>query len=301
MKILSFGGINIDYVYHLDRFVREGESIPCDRLELILGGKGCNQSIAVAHNGLEVFHAGKVGTKDLWLLDDMIGYHVDVSLVKKVDAPSGHAIIQMDKHGKNSIILYGGANHMLTEEEVKEAFSGFGKGDFLLTQNELNMTDKIIEQGHRRGMEIFINATPINDKIHKCHLEYVDHVIVNEVEGELLTGETELKKILRGMRVKCPQATVVITLGSAGLLALDRDDNEHQIPAPKVKVAATTSAGDTFTGYFTAGLATNQSVRGSLELACKAAALCVTRKGTTNSIPRIDEVNSWRPEYPAPL
>ncbi len=60
MKILGYGGINTDFVYHVDRFVSEGESMPCKSLESILGGKGCNQSIAVALAGQkEVYHAGE--------------------------------------------------------------------------------------------------------------------------------------------------------------------------------------------------------------------------------------------------
>jgi ribokinase len=293
MKILTFGAINIDYVYHVDRFVREGESITCNFLELILGGKGCNQSIAIAHSGLPVYHSTKVGIKDTWLIDELKRYNVDVSFVKPVDAPSGHAIIQMDESGNNSIILYGGANHMITEEDIEEVFSHFGPGDILLTQNELNLTCRIIEEDHERGMKIFMNATPVERTILHCPFPYVDYVIVNETEAEALTNEDHPDNILSSMRAKFPKGVIIITLGGKGAVCLDTNGKRYQIPAVNVVPVATTSAGDTFTGYFVASIAKNSSVEDSIKLACKAAALCVTRKGTTNSIPRIDEVNSW--------
>jgi len=297
MKILSFGSINIDYIYHVDEFVKKGETLPCKKLEKILGGKGVNQAIAISFAGSDnVYLVGKIGLQDSWLINDIEKYGVNTSMIKKEDAPSGHAIIQMNKDGDNSIITFGGANKMITRADIENIFSYFGNGDFLIIQNELNLTDEIIEAGHKRGMKIFINASPIDDKIHNYPLQYIDYVIANDVEAEMLTNEFNLKDILKGMRSKFPKALIVITLGSEGVICLDRNDKEYKISSPKVVPVATTSAGDTFAGYFVASVAANRMIEESLKLACKAAALCVARPGTTNSIPRIDEVNSWKLE-----
>jgi len=296
MKILSFGSINIDYVYHVDEFVKKGETLPCKKLERYLGGKGANQSIAISIAGARnVFHAGKIGAVDSWLADEIARYDVDTSLIKQEDGPSGHAIIQMDSSGDNSIITFGGANRMITQADIEQAFSGFAEGDFLLIQNELNCTASLIEEGHRRGLRIFINASPIDKKISGYRLDYIDYVIANEVEAEMLTNGSIADDVLKSMRVKFPNASIVVTLGSEGAICLDRSNKEYKIPAPKVTAVATTSAGDTFAGYFVASIAENKAIDETLKLACKAAALCVTRPGTTNSIPRLDEVDAWTP------
>lgn len=296
MKVLSFGSINIDYVYHLDEFVMKGETLPCKRFERYLGGKGANQSIAIAIAGVkEVYHAGKIGKGDAWLAEEIKDYGVDTSLIKMEDAPSGHAIIQMNKHGENCIVTFGGANKMMTEEYIQKAFSNFGKGDFLLIQNELNMTERIMEVGHKRGLKIFINASPVDKHIVDYPLHLIDYVIANEVEGEALAGGVKNDDILHAMRKHLPNAVLIVTLGEEGAICLDKNDKMIKVPAVKVVPVATTSAGDTFAGYFIASTYRGQSVEDSIRLACKAAALCVTREGTTVSIPRIDEVESWKP------
>jgi len=222
-------------------------------------------------------------------------YGVDTSMMKMEDAPSGHAIIQMNKHGENCIVTFGGANQMMTEDYVDDTISRFSRGDIMLIQNELNMTERIIEEGHKRGLRIFINASPVDAKMPKYPLHLIDYVIANEVEAEALADGRTGDDVLDIVRPKFPNAAIIITLGGDGAICSDTDGKRYKIPAPKVKVVATTSAGDTFAGYFVASIYNGKSVEESLRLACKAAALCVTREGTTNSIPRADEVDSWTP------
>ena len=64
MKILNIGSINIDYVYEVDDFVKSGETIPSNNFKVFLGGKGLNQSVALAQAGSQVFHAGNINIKD---------------------------------------------------------------------------------------------------------------------------------------------------------------------------------------------------------------------------------------------
>jgi ribokinase len=296
MKVLSFSSINIDYVYHLNDFVKEGETLPCNNLDMLLGGKGANQSIAAKIAGVEnIYHFGKVGQNDKWLIDDMKKFGVESSLIKTVDGPSGHAIIQMNSEGHNSIITFAGANHMVTKEDIDETFEKFDKGDLLLIQNELNMTEEIINKGHEKGMKIFINTSPINKEMLDLPLDKIDYVVANEVEAEMLIGDGNPDNFLSGMRKKFPNAVIVVTLGSEGCQCIDLDGNTFKIPAHKVKVVATTSAGDTFMGYLLSAIAKGESIEDALKLSTKASALCVTRAGTTNSIPTYDEVVGWDP------
>ena len=99
MKVLCFGSLNIDYTYKVEHFVQKGES-----LQVFSGGKGLNQSIALAKAGAEVYHAGAIGTDGRFLLEQMeeAGVHTEhVAVLTEVR--SGNAIIQNDKDGDKCI------------------------------------------------------------------------------------------------------------------------------------------------------------------------------------------------------
>ena len=133
MKILNYGSLNLDYVYSLDHIVKKGETIASSARETFCGGKGLNQSVALAKAGAEVYHAGAVGREDGSMLIDMLkSVDVDVSHTRLKDALSGHAVIQRDKDGDNSIILYQGANILITREEIDETLNEFSLREIIL-------------------------------------------------------------------------------------------------------------------------------------------------------------------------
>ena len=102
MKILNFGSCNIDYVYSLDHIVKIGETQTTHRLETFPGGKGLNQSVALAKAGAKVYHAGCVGKDGEMLADTLAKNGVDISYLQTVDAKNGHAVIQVSDKGENS-------------------------------------------------------------------------------------------------------------------------------------------------------------------------------------------------------
>ena len=124
MKILNMGSLNIDYVYQVAHFVQPGETIASLELNKGCGGKGLNQSVALARAGARTAHAGCVGRDGLFLLQQLEAEGVDISDVRVTDAVSGHAIIQVDAAGQNAILLYPGTNHALTREDIAAALAG---------------------------------------------------------------------------------------------------------------------------------------------------------------------------------
>ena len=101
MRVINFGSLNVDHVYNVEHFVKPGETIASQQYQHFVGGKGLNQSIALARAGAAVSHAGSIGADGLMLRDVLIDDGVDVSFVFEVDQPSGHAIIQVDPTGEN--------------------------------------------------------------------------------------------------------------------------------------------------------------------------------------------------------
>lgn len=295
VKVLNFGSLNLDYVYNVDHFVRAGETIATTGMERFLGGKGLNQSIALARAGATVFHAGAVGGDGEALVNVLNQNHVDTSFVRVVNTPAGHAIIQREPSGQNCIFLYSGANHSITKNHIHTALAAFSRDDYLVLQNEINDVAAIMTQAKERGMHIVFNPSPFHESIRLAPLHLVDIFILNEVEACALCGEIDPVIMLKTLRVRFSKAIWVLTLGEAGIWYQD-----PQMISPiwqaayKVSVVDTTAAGDTFTGYFLACISRGEPVKRALDVAARAAALSVSRKGAEPSIPWMKEVREAR-------
>lgn len=289
MKILNFGSINIDNVYHVDDFVRPGETKKSLGFQVFPGGKGLNQSVALARAGADVYHAGKIGADGQWLVDLMKASGVDTSLVEAADCDTGKAIIQVSDSGQNAIILYDGANHRMNRDFAEHVLDKFQAGDILVLQNEINLVPEIIESAWRRGLKIALNPSPANEVIHQCDLSKIQWLLLNEIEGEWMTGKKAPEEICQELLNVYPDMEVILTLGSQGVLYRSVGKKCFQ-EAFKVDTVDTTGAGDTFTGYFLKCIADGEAAEIALKMASKAASIAVSRAGAAVSIPYWSEV-----------
>ncbi len=292
MKILNFGSINLDHVYQVKSFVKPGETLSATEYKINFGGKGLNQSIALARCGAETYHANFIGNGAENLRDFLAQNNVNTSHMPNIDTSPGHAIIQVNEHGENCIILFGGANKALTKEHVTSTLSNFSENDILLIQNETNMLEEIITCAKKRGMKIAFNPAPFEDSVLRLPLELIDYFIVNEIEGAGFTGKNETEEILSTFIEMYPNTNVILTLGKKGAYFKNKD---LKIYAPIYDAGApvdTTAAGDTFTGYFLGSIANGESIENALEIASKASGLCVTNYGAAQSIPYLSDVNN---------
>ena len=258
MKILNFGSCNIDFVYNLDHIVAIGETETSNSMQVFTGGKGLNQSVALAKAGMEVYHAGCIGTDGEMLTDVLKSNGVDISNIKNVDEKTGHAVIQVSRNGDNSIFLYSGSNAN-------------------------------IEKAYKKGMCIIFNPSPYNDEIKNLDFNMLSYIILNEVEMSELTQCDNPKDGLKYFSKNYPKLKIVLTLGSEGSMYSDTEKVVFQ-PSFKVNAIDTTAAGDTFTGYFFAQTAMGNSIEKSLKIASVASAIAVSRKGASVSIPMLNEV-----------
>lgn len=290
MKIINLGSINIDYVYNVNHIVRAGETTESTHFSRFAGGKGLNQSVAIAKAGSSVFHAGMIGNDGIFLKQFLDAQKVDTTFVKILDDQvSGHAIIQVDEIGQNSIILFGGANRKFSEKYIDEVLNQFNDGDILILQNEINAIPHILEKAQRKGLKVFFNPAPMNREVLNYPLNCVDCFIVNEIEGSELTGETEPEQIISAIVNQYPEASVILTLGENGSIYGD-SQRIIKMAAEKVDVVDTTAAGDTFIGYFISEFTKQSDIEVCLKMATKAAALCVMRHGAADSIPERSEL-----------
>ena len=299
MRVVNFGSLNIDYVYRVDHFVQPGETMSAQSLQIQCGGKGLNQSVALARAGVETWHAGLIGPEGHFLKETLDRAGVHTRFVEESAGSTGHAIIQVDGRGQNSILLFGGANRRIPPEAVEDALRDFDvgyvlprplkAGDTVLLQNETSCVEEIIHQAARRGMRTAMNAAPANEKLVGLPLEALSWLLVNEVEGAFLAGTEAPEAILDTLAARYPETTVVLTLGEQGAAAA-RGGWRAWGPARKTAVVDTTAAGDTFTGYFLRRALEGGTLEEALSLAAAASALAVSRPGAADAVPGYEEV-----------
>ena len=287
MKILNFGSINKDFVYLVENFVQSGQTISSKKYEVFLGGKGLNQSVALAHSGANIYHAGCINKNDDSIIIQLNKWGVNTDNIIKVEDPTGHAIIQVNDNGENSIIIHGGANHSISSEQIENTLNKFKSGDILVLQNEINKIEEIINRGYEIGMKIFLNPAPFTKEIINYPLQKLDTLIFNESEGfGLSSGEQDKTKILKYLSKKYPSTKLLLTLGKKGSIYI-YNNKVIEIPANKVNSVDTTAAGDTYIGYFISSYYKNNEVKESMEIASKAASISTTKIGGAISIPKL--------------
>lgn len=288
-KALVIGSINIDKVYELEHIVRPGETVSSRKYRTAWGGKGLNQAIALSRGGADTALAGCVGAPELEALTAVCAEAgVDAARIRARSVTTGHAIIQVDANGQNCIIVEPGANGTVDPDDIAAFLEGYGTGDILLTQNEISHMPEVLRAAHEKGLTVVLNPSPFSAEILSWPLECVDIFLVNEIEGEALSGEIAPEKILDTLRRRFPRAAIVLTLGHDGAMYADKTER-FSVPARRVTAVDTTAAGDTFTGYFLAMLLRGGTPKDAMEIAATAAAIAVTRPGAVPSIPWLEE------------
>lgn len=295
MKVLNLGSLNIDKTYLVKNIVSPKETIEATDFYVSCGGKGLNQSIAISKAGVKCFHAGAVGEEDgEILINTLKKAGVNIDYLQRSKTASGHAIIQIDKNGQNCIIVYAGANNTITKDYIDKVLDKFSCNDILILQNEISNIDYAIKEAAKKKMKIILNPSPYNDRIKKLDLNKIDYFMLNEIEAMSLAEVNflEINEIIKKLKKKYIDASFILTVGESGVYWFDKKDTIHQ-NAFCVDAIDTTGAGDTFSGYFIAGLANNIPIKDNLEISSAASAISITRKGASSSIPTLKEVQNY--------
>lgn len=289
MKIINLGSLNIDKIYSVEKIVKPGETIDSIDYHELPGGKGLNQSVAIARAGSPVIHAGYIGSDGDILAETLQVSGVDTSLLKKLSKPSGQAIIQVDRHGQNCIILYHGTNYCISNEYISAVLSSLKSGDILVLQNEISHLPDIIRCAHDKEIDIYLNPSPINKELKKCDFSMLKAIFVNEYEGAYLSGQNDINAILNTLSHKYANLEIILTNGSKGAYYQCGKKLIFQ-PSFEVDAIDTTAAGDTFTGYFIALRQQGYTVKDCMRLSARAASIAVTKQGAADSIPHFKDV-----------
>ena len=292
MSIINFGSMNVDHTYSVPHILEPGETLQAAAYNIYAGGKGLNQTIAAARAGARIYHAGMIGKGGEMLRDFLNSSGADTRFVGEAEIPQGHAIIQVADRGENNIVVFRGSNFCITREYIDSVLDAAGDAEYVMLQNEISEVPYIIESAWKKGFKVVLNASPISETLNAIDIKMVAWLLVNEIEGAALTGETEPEKILEKLRQISPETGVVLTLGKAGSLCSKGGKTVKQGIFP-VTAVDTTGAGDTFTGYFVAGMDAGLSMEETILRATAASAISVTRNGAAPSIPMMEEVKAF--------
>ena len=286
MTIYNFGSINADYFYQVPHNPAPGETLAATGLDHGLGGKGANQSVAMVQAGADVVHLGAVGRDGEWLLERLVSLGVATDAIARLSCTSGHAIITVAADGENAITLYSGANTAMSETQLTQWLAPIREDDWLVMQNETAHQVYAARMARAQGARVVYSAAPFEAKAAAEVLPFVNILCANEHELEALQQAQRLSSLAsRGLD------GMLITYGSKGAAYHDFSaDQVFEVAGIPVTPVDTTGAGDTFCGYFIARLSLGEDPQAALTCANRAAALTVTRSGTAEAIPSLQEV-----------
>lgn len=282
MTIFNFGSIVSDNFYRTPRIPTPGESVRAESFKNGLGGKGANQSIAAKRAGSDVFHIGAVGYDGDDILDTLKDNGINTENIHKTNIKTGHANITIDPSGENAITFFAGANDSQTLVKLTRGFDSALPGDICLLQNEVNLVLEAAKVAKLKKMKVIYSAAPFNISHLKSVIKYVDLTVVNQSEHALLVKEFESNF----------DKPLLITKGSKGSCYLSTS-KKLKCATPDVTPVDTTGAGDTYLGYFASYLDQGMSIGEAMDIASFAAALQVTKNGTSEAIPSLKTVTKF--------
>lgn len=280
MTVFNLGSINIDHVYRVPHLPAPGETLSALAYAQGLGGKGANQSVAAARAGARAVHIGALGQNSDWVLAELRGYGVNLAGVSTLPEATGHAIINVDPHAENAIVIYPGANRALTPAMVQNALASAVAGDTLLIQNETSAQAEGAAFAAAKGLRVVYSAAPFDIDAVKAALPHASLLVMNEIEAE------QTRAALGAL----PPLDCIITKGAQGAEWLSAGTEPLFMPAFRVVPVDTTGAGDTFIGTLAAALDLGLDRASAMRRAAAASALQVTRIGAAQAIPTAAEV-----------
>ena len=262
-----------------------GETVLSTGFSTAAGGKGQNQAVAAARAGASTGLIAALG-RDAFgdqLRAGLTADGIDAALVRRVDAPTGTALIAVDDNAENTIIVEAGANARLVDLTDADR-AAIAAASHLLLQLEIPLETVLhaTQVAKAASTTVVLNAAPIRDLPAEL-LAAVDVLVVNEHEAAVLARGGDVAKLA---------PIVIVTLGAAGAVAHVSGAGDVRVAAPKVDAVDSTGAGDTFCGALVAALAAGSPLSRALTFAVTAASLSVQRPGAVPSIPTRSEIDA---------
>ncbi len=301
VNVVVVGSVNTDLTIQTPTLPQAGETIKGEQFAIVCGGKGANQAVACARQGANVSFIGCIGGDDYGKqhLQNLQQENIDISHLKvQADSNTGVALILVDKHHQNAIVISPEANDAVDSSHIKQAQKTIDKADILICQLETPMeaVASTLEIASDKGINTLLNPAPAI-ALPESVLANVDILVPNETEIQTITGieisdQNAAKKAVEYLLRKGVR-TVVLTLGERGVLFANQDGLVLHEKAFNVAAVDPTAAGDTFIGCFTMAYKEGESLKDAIRYGQAGAALSVQALGAQTSIPRRQAVETF--------
>lgn len=301
-KIYVLGSVNMDLVISTDVIPKQGETVSGKDFFINSGGKGANQAVQAAKLLEDVKMIGAIG-KDIYgasLKETLTSYGVDTKKVKELDDTNSGVAVITRYESDNRIIISAGANAYVSLDDVMKHLDG-DKGDILVVQFEIpfKTTEYGLKKAKERGMITICNPAPYDDEVKKM-FPYIDYLVVNQTEAELMSGiypntGDDVKRIYEFVKKKGVKH-LLVSLGSKGA-SLIKDDVYYYSPAFKINAVDTTGAGDAFIGAFSRCLVNKIYGEEKLRFCNATSAIVCMHAGAQQSMPVLSEVLDFLNKY----
>ena len=289
MKISVVGSINMDMVVTAKRIPVKGETLHGSSFDLIPGGKGANQAVAMARMGADVEMFGCVGDdpNGAALVENLAKEGIATENIKKADGvPTGVALITVGEND-NTIVVVAGANGCVDKAYIDSISDSLLKSDLVALQHEIPVEtiEYVVDLCSANGIPVMLNPAPAAPLSHET-IEKITYLTPNEHEAKILFDDAEdLEPLLE----KYPEK-LIITLGAAGVVTCLKNGNMIQVPARISHIVDTTGAGDTFNGAFAVMMSEGVDIESALRFANTAAGISIEKFGAQGGIPTREEV-----------
>jgi len=292
-RILVIGSSNTDMVVSVEEFPAPGETLLGKKFMMNPGGKGANQAVAAARLGGDVTFVAKVGN-DMFGVQARQQFHNENIctdfILTDPDNASGIALITVDRHGENTIVVAQGANASLHADDLKPIAHVIADCDIILLQLEISLeaVSFVLKEAKRHAdKKVILNPAPAAI-LPDIFLDGLFMITPNRAEAELLAGvpivDIESARAAADVLNEKGVQNVIITLGREGALLYNRETSMH-VPGLAVKALDTTAAGDVFNAALAVALTEGEPLERSIDFANRAAALSVGRVGAQASAP----------------
>jgi ribokinase len=309
-EVVVVGHHGVGRIIRVHAFPKPGETVTSlGQLDVNDSGKGGNQAICLGLLGSSTAFIGKVGDDEIGHLgaEWMAERGVDTSgIIFSQEMKSSQGYVFIDDQGQNTIINGFRLKDYISFEELKPAIQDHATARFFLTGFEIpvQVALQCTRFAKELGMFTIVNPSPAPNK-EIGDLSYVDLLIPNEIEARCMLGSIENKElsildIARGIRQKYNVKTLIITLGSDGLIGLDAQ-GDWRYPKLEVNIVDTLGAGDAFVGGLIWSLTENKTLRESSWCGNCVAALSVTKQGSFPSYPNKKEVIELIKNHPCQM
>lgn len=294
--ITVLGSINMDLIATVFRLPKPGETLAGENFVTAPGGKGANQALAARRAGAAVTLAGACGEDEFAVpaLNYLRFDGVNLDRVRNAPTATGVALIFVGGDGENVIVIIAGANGTVGVQDAEAAVAAMNPGDTLMLQLEIPPAtiEAALKAARARRIKTVLNTAPLTADATRL-AALADTVIANETEFELLVGKSGLdatarEKAMHDYAARSGQ-TIIVTLGGDGVIAV-RDGKTVNVKSLDIEPVDTVGAGDTFCGYYVAGLDQGLGFEKALRRAAIAGSLACMKPGAQPSIPFAAEV-----------